>query len=1360
MADDLIQHYIDKPSFSSDTEFAKAQLADLLAAYQKVKEARANLGPATGTANIVSGAQEATKAVKEMTAAVTAQGQVIGQTVQIYNAQNNSLQNNIRNLNDYKKALKDNSDLQKQTIKDFESGAISSDEYRQKMATLTEAQFKLKQAVSDTTKEIKLQTLLNTAPPTSILEAQTQNKQLTAQVIRTPTTDTEAIAKLNALIDRNNQLIDENSDKLARQKINIGNYGPSVKAALSIVEDELVKINAQLAVTDKDSAAFDVLTKQANLLKSVSTGLDKSFDSTRTELRALEEAAKKVGSEFGITSEQFQKLSAEIGERKDQLKDIQGAINFQASDTRNLDAIVGAVQAVTGAYGAYQSAVVLTGVSDEELQKTMVKLQAALTLVTSVQAVANSLQGESALIQGVLAAKATLLASAQKIVAIASGQSAVALQAQSVASQEAAVSTAELAAAQTAAATGGEAIAASSVQGAVGMEAESVAAGTLAGTLDTVAVSEGAVTTGAISMATAIAATGIGLLIIGLAIAVYKVVEAVRDWNEENVSIKKANEDVVVTMRDLINATKEYESIRKLASQQELTDLQNKIDRQKELGVTSAQSLALDLKVAQQNAKNAKEEVDRLGVTKERLALARKQTEEAANSLRIEQQFKEEFEQNSSEKGNKDYDKIVKSYDDRIKIYQNDYDAKKANLDLGLEAFTNNEVAQQKIQSISNNTIKLSLDDRRKFIQESAKIEVDIATAKNNKILNSEYSTLDERLAALKSNLALQKKAIEADNQAVQSDPTVSGVDKLLATKTANANILKAETESQQTITKLKEDYRLKDLAAEAEIQKSIYNTVVQTNSDIANNDALTESQRLAALKKSIEARKAVLDTQFNTDLSSAGITDPEIERIKQEGFFEIKNKKITDAELKKLIADYNASVISLSKDSNTERIKIVKDYYEQYAYESDKALRKVQRENDADANSLEDVYNKDIIDLNNSYAQGLMSTEKYNQQRLKLDDDYAKKSIQIQIENIEKTLSASESAAEVEKKLQKELNDLKSQDTSKLTDDEQKVHDDRIKQVTDELTKIQDAVGKESDLYKQLSKLKKDLSEADKKIDDDVKKSTLDRLNDIKEYAEGILNVMSAAINYSVTSQKNALQAQSDQVEKNSQRELELINASGLAEEQKAAKITILNARTQAQKDLIAQKQKQADQQQAQAQKAQTIFSIILSTAEAVVKALPDIPLSIFSAVVGAAELAIAIATPVPKFKDGKNNDYQGPAIVGDGGVPEIIQRADGSIELTPAKDTLTYLGRYDKVFPDFMNFMRSNATPRIKSFSTENNKFEQAVENQTKILKPILSKIANKRDLQLGATDRGMIAIWKHGASSTKYLDENTNW
>jgi hypothetical protein len=119
---------------------------------------------------------------------------------------------------------------------------------------------------------------------------------------------------------------------------------------------------------------------------------------TVKQLTQLAMEARALGPEFAASADQFIR---EAGRIKDSIGDARGEVAYFASDTRRLDAVLGGVQAVAGAFGALQGATALLGVEDENLQKTLVKLQAAMALVSGAQAIQNALQAESAVMIGI-----------------------------------------------------------------------------------------------------------------------------------------------------------------------------------------------------------------------------------------------------------------------------------------------------------------------------------------------------------------------------------------------------------------------------------------------------------------------------------------------------------------------------------------------------------------------------------------------------------------------------------------------------------------------------------------------------------------------------------------------------------------------------------------------------------------------------------------------------------------------------------------------------------------------------------------------------------------------------------------------
>lgn len=126
----------------------------------------------------------------------------------------------------------------------------------------------------------------------------------------------------------------------------------------------------------------------------------------------------------------------------------------------------------------------------------------------------------------------------------------------------------------------------------------------------------------------------------------------------------------------------------------------------------------------------------------------------------------------------------------------------------------------------------------------------------------------------------------------------------------------------------------------------------------------------------------------------------------------------------------------------------------------------------------------------------------------------------------------------------------------------------------------------------------------------------------------------------------------------------------------------------------------KKAEKEQVKAaifQRSVAALSIILNTASAVVSALAPpptglgpvagIPLAVGVGVLGAAQLALTLSAPLPKFKDGTKEPLRKDtlAITGDGGRHEPITLGGELIGVSPNTSTLTMLPKGAEVHKDF---------------------------------------------------------------------------
>ncbi len=140
-----------------------------------------------------------------------------------------------------------------------------------------------------------------------------------------------------------------------------------------------------------------VSTKEFNeAIKNAGKEGVKSTVGLRTQIRQLTEQMAALKAAGKDNTQQYKDLTLQAGKLRDALNDVNLEIKTAGSDTRVFDGLISAASGVVGAFSVAQGAVALFGDENEDLQKTMVKVQGALALLNGLQAIQNVLQKESA----------------------------------------------------------------------------------------------------------------------------------------------------------------------------------------------------------------------------------------------------------------------------------------------------------------------------------------------------------------------------------------------------------------------------------------------------------------------------------------------------------------------------------------------------------------------------------------------------------------------------------------------------------------------------------------------------------------------------------------------------------------------------------------------------------------------------------------------------------------------------------------------------------------------------------------------------------------------------------------------------
>lgn len=390
MAEELISKYVDREKFGEDTKFIQDQLKLVYSAYDQLSKVKVDLTTSVKGADVTKSAEEGVKATIKLKEETKAYLQTLAQRF-ASEAKLDTLQTNYA-----KSTITNRVETQKLTA-EIKAGAQAE------LATIGSRERAIAQVKVLTQQKDKL----------NLINAE-EKKQYDAIVVK---------------IERYNNFLKETGTTAEKQKINIGNYSGAVK----ILEKSLQDANAKLEIMVRDgkqaSDSYKLLEKEAGLLNQLVASQNAGFANAAVEIRANTKALIDLENAGLKGSKMYKELALETGKLKDQLSDVKTATKNLGSDTFVFDGLIGAAQGLAGAYGAVQGAAALFGDENEELQKTFVKLQAVMTVLQSLQAVANALQKENAAMLLIQDVRTKALAFSQAVYTAAVGASTGALRA-------------------------------------------------------------------------------------------------------------------------------------------------------------------------------------------------------------------------------------------------------------------------------------------------------------------------------------------------------------------------------------------------------------------------------------------------------------------------------------------------------------------------------------------------------------------------------------------------------------------------------------------------------------------------------------------------------------------------------------------------------------------------------------------------------------------------------------------------------------------------------------------------------------------------------------------------------------------
>lgn len=216
--------------------------------------------------------------------------------------------------------------------------------------------------------------------------------------------------------------LDELEDKLAAS----GDDMQKLADILGFVKGQMDKL-------DPNSQEFADLNQIIEVGEQVLEEYGKSVDDTgkktvslRGQLKLMREELARLEDAGEDGTQEFQDLQVAAGKLQDQIGDTQQRIKVLASDTKNLDFGIGAIRGVASAFGVAEGAAALFGLKNEDVQKSIQRLNSIMVILNGLQEIQNLLQKQSVvyIVGQEIATKA--LAISQRILAATLGTTAAA----------------------------------------------------------------------------------------------------------------------------------------------------------------------------------------------------------------------------------------------------------------------------------------------------------------------------------------------------------------------------------------------------------------------------------------------------------------------------------------------------------------------------------------------------------------------------------------------------------------------------------------------------------------------------------------------------------------------------------------------------------------------------------------------------------------------------------------------------------------------------------------------------------------------------------------------------------------------
>jgi hypothetical protein len=650
------------------------------------------------------------------------------------------------------------------------------------------------------------------------------------------------------------------------------------------MSEEIKKIGIVEIRADTSDVQKGIKDIKGNLEGINNTPVDKPFKSLKNELKEATQEAQKIGREFGTNSQQFASAAKRVAELRDRFQETNQAVAAFNPDNK-LQALVSLSRGAIGALQGVSGAMAFVGVSSENAQQTIAKLQGLMAFsdaLNSLDDIKNSFKNFNTVLSG-----STVL-----------------------------------------------------------QKANAIANSVTAGTLRLLGVSATTASAGFQALKVAIISTGIGALVIGITALISKISdwtsgtkEAEKAQERLAIAIKSVNDQLANSLKDIdFQSQKEILSAKAAGkTKQEIHNLEVKALEQRSKEYESAYQKSLDnqIRLREQlvgkDTKISAENLKTLNEANEATIKAGRDWEDAKNAIELKgYSYRAELADEARDKAKQNQEKTLAGRKAAAEKLKQQYEEESKNLQAHLKEL--NDLEKETVQSIAER----GLSERDKEVEE-------LKNTYKTRVTFLE-STIKEELALLeKAHNAgkISTAKYEADKIELEKKYSDIGIDfsidyqgKKLEIEKKYHDLIKSfilnetTTEFQQRKQQINSQYE--ELIKNAdEKEKEI---LEKLRKDKLNQADRQESTRIASIKSEtnevitkVENRVLATDTPEERASKLKAVNDVEVELENAQFAAKLETLNGQQAEIELATAQHNARLTELA-DQQAKDEKAIDD--------------------------------------------------------------------------------------------------------------------------------------------------------------------------------------------------------------------------------------------------------------------------------------------------------------------------------------------------------------------------------------------------------------------------------------------------